>query len=55
MTEERIHEICTHFDIDGEATGFNTLKDGHINNTYAVSWKHGDAELSWCNIYAINV
>ncbi len=42
MTEERIHEICTHFDIDGEATGFNTLKDGHINNTYAVSWKHSD-------------
>ena len=42
MTEERIQEICAHFDIDGEATGFNTLKDGHINNTYAVSWKHSD-------------
>ena len=42
MTEERIHEICSHFDIDGDATGFTTLKDGHINNTYAVSWRHED-------------
>ncbi len=42
MTEERIHEICSHFDIDGGAVDFTTLKDGHINNTYAVSWKHAD-------------
>ena len=42
MTEERINEICSHFDIDGCAVDFVTLKDGHINNTYAVSWKHAD-------------
>lgn len=42
MTEEMMKKICSGFCIDGKAISLCTLTDGHINNTYAVSWEYPD-------------
>ncbi|MBQ9511031.1 MAG: aminoglycoside phosphotransferase family protein [Clostridia bacterium] len=41
-TNQKLLEISADFEIDGKATGFTQLTDGHINNTFAVDWVHSD-------------
>jgi hypothetical protein len=51
---DKLHAIARKFNIQGELLEVTTIKTGHINNTYCMTYKIGDSDKKSFIIQAIN-
>jgi thiamine kinase-like enzyme len=54
MDHDKLHAIARHFKIEGELLEVTTIKTGHINSTYCLTYKNGDDKKRSFIIQAIN-
>ena len=54
VLNEKIREICQHFDVRGQYTGYRIISAGNVNATYQVRFSQDDGTESSCLLQKVN-